>query len=147
MTQQERYNAALENLTNQVKDDPNVIALLLWGSLAYYDVHTQSNIDLEMIVRDGSAPASYFYRVCEDGINIDMQIGEVSKFKAEYQRIRGGELMHSIISMGKIVFTKDETIREFFEDIRKIGSDDATQSFRGRMEGLLIVKPPENSPK
>ena len=110
MTQKERYNAALDSFTNQIKDDPNVIALLLYGSLAYYDVWEQSNIDMELIVRDGSAPAFYFYRICEDGINIDMQIGEVSKFKAEYQRMRGGERLHPVISMGKIVFTKDETL-------------------------------------
>ena len=137
MTQKERYNAALESFTNQVKHDPNVIALLLFGSLAYYDVWEQSNMDMEMIVRDGSAPAAGYYGVDEDGINLDVAITEVSKFKADYQARRGGEIMHSIFSMGKIVFTKDETLREFFEDVRKVGESDAARSFRGRM-GMLL---------
>ncbi|MCL2285516.1 MAG: hypothetical protein FWC32_04035 [Firmicutes bacterium] len=137
MTQKERYNNALESFTNQIKEDPNVIALLLFGSLAYYDVWEQSNMDIELIVRDGSSPAAGYIRVDEDGINLDVSIAEVTKFKTEYQQRRGGEFMHSLVSMGKIVFTKDETIREFFEDVRRIGSDDAARSFRGRMRGLL----------
>ena len=137
MTQQEKYNIALENFTNKVKCDPNVVAILLFGSLAYYDVWENSNIDMQMIVRDGSAPASGWYTVDEDGINIHMSVIELSKFKTEFQRRRGGDFEHSLVSMGKIVFTKYETIHEFFEDIRKIGSDDAARAFRGRMHWLL----------
>jgi len=52
MTQKEIHQRALNNFVNSVKSDPNVIALLLNGSLAYGTVWAKSDIDLLMLIRD-----------------------------------------------------------------------------------------------
>lgn len=138
MTQREKHLQALNSFTEQVKSDPNVIALLLSGSLSYGTVWEKSDIDLTMIVRDGSISKSEEYCVDEDGIEMHIYVMEVSKFKSRMQKLRGGEYPHSYFGKGTMVFTKDESLTEFFEEARKIGMDDAVMSFIMMIEFLLV---------
>lgn len=138
MTQREKHLQALNNFTGQVKDDPNVIALLLSGSLSYGTVWEKSDIDLTMIVRDGSISSSMNYCVDEDGIEMHIYVMEVSKFKSKMQKLRGGEYPHSYFGKGTIVFSKDESLAMFFEDARKVGMDDAVMSFIMMIEYLIV---------
>jgi len=134
VTQKERHLQALNNFTDQVKDDPNVIALLLNGSLAYGTVWEKSDIDLVMLVRDGTVSISNLC-VEEEGIYISLSLNEVSKFKRDMQKWRGDN-SQSQFALGTIVFTKDENLREFIEDMSKIGEDDAVISFLSLFNNL-----------
>ncbi len=137
MNQKERYSNALESFTEQVKGDPNVIALMLCGSLAYSTVWKKSDIDLVMIVRDGSLHSEQSYRLDEDGIEINMTVTEVSKFKSNLQKMRGGDFWHSFYTMGTMVFTKDEALLELLEDSCNLGEDDVRKSFASKIGELL----------
>lgn len=138
MTQRERYINALENFKEQVKDSPNVIALLLSGSLSYGTVWEKSDIDLTMLVRDNSLPAMTEYCIDEDGIDIHLALMEMSEFKRKMQKLRGGEYPHSYFGKGTVIFTKDESFTEFFKDAKKVGRDDAVMSFINMCEYLLV---------
>lgn len=138
MTQREKHLQALNNFTEKVKGDPNVIALLLSGSLSYGTVWEKSDIDLTMIVRDGSVSRSVDYCVDEEGIEMHVYAMEVSGFKSKMQKLRGGQYPHSYFGKGTMVFSKDESLTEFFEDARKVGADDAVMSYISMIEYLLV---------
>ena len=125
MTITERFLAAVESIRKQVESDASVIALLLAGSLSYGTVWEKSDIDLTLLVRDGTAGAGPTYYLDEDGINVVLAIMEVSKFKNTIQRVRGGAFSHSYWSKGRFIFTKDETLPDFLLSMGKVGKDDA----------------------
>jgi len=138
LTQKEKHMQALSNFTEHVKGDPNVIALLLSGSLSYGTVWEKSDIDLTMLVRDGSVKGSWEYCVDGDGIEMHVLVKEVADFKNEMQKQRGGGYPHTYFGKGTMVFSKDETLTEFFEDVRHIGAEDAILSFCTMASFLLV---------
>ena len=134
MTQKEKHMLAMNRFVDEVNDDPHVIALLLWGSLSYYEVWEKSNIEFTMLVRDKSAPAAKYYYGDASGYRLDLHLMEVSKFKEELQKSRAGEFWHSAWGKGTIVYTKDESLLTFFEDARQAGKDDLVMSFIRSMD-------------
>jgi excinuclease ABC subunit A len=92
MTQREKHLQALNSFVTRVKKDPNVVAILIYGSLAYGTVWERSDIDVELIVRDGTEfIARWVYVIEEEGVEINISaIAELAKFKNELQRLRRG---------------------------------------------------------
>ena len=123
----ERFNNAMDNFVNKVKDDPNVIAVILSGSLAYDMIWEKSDIDMTVVVRDQSLKNND-YSIIEDGIIINVYLMVRSEFKRGMERNIGGSFSQSYFSKGKIVYTTDDSLYEYFEDIKKIGSDDIALS-------------------
>ena len=136
MAQKEKHLAALNSFAKRIKKDSKVIALLLYGSLAYGTVWEKSDLDMELIVRDGSISKSRLLWFEEEGVFAHLDINEVSKFKKYLQRVRGG-FDHAIYGRGELVFSKDEALRELFEEARRIGEDDAPKAFASKVDGLV----------
>jgi hypothetical protein len=138
MIQREKHLQALNSFVTRVKKDPNVVAILLYGSLAYGTVWERSDIDVELIVRDGTEfTARWVYVIEEEGVEINISaIGELAKFKNELQRLRGG-YDHGKYGEGILVFSKDDSLYQLYEDARKIGEDDAPKSFAAKIGTLL----------
>ena len=138
MTQREKHLQALNSFIKRVEKDPNLVAILLYGSLAYGTVWERSDIDVELIVRDGTEfSGRWVYVIEEDGIEINISaIGELSKFKNELQKLRNG-YDHGKYGKGILVFSKDESLSELFQDAQKIGEDDAPKSFAAKIGTLL----------
>jgi len=134
MTQKEKHLQALHNFTERVRNDPSVIALLLDGSLAYGTVWEKSDIDLVAVIRDGTGAASG-YAVDEGGIDVSLSFTDVSKFKNDMRKWRG-DSSRSQYALGSVVFTKDETLRDFIEEINRLGDDDAICVFLAVFNGL-----------
>jgi len=133
--QKEKHLQALNSFTERIKKDPNVIALLLYGSLAYGTVGEKSDIGVMLIVRDGSIPNNRIVSAEEDNIHIRLDICEVTKFKKGLQEVRGG-YEHGILGCGHMVFSKDEALLALHEETRKIGDDDAPKAFADKI-GML----------
>jgi len=119
----ERYLAAANSFVSKVKDDPNVIAVIICGSLAYDIVWEKSDIDMTLIVRD-QILKNNSYCITEDDITINVQLIVRSGFKRFLENIGGGSMMHSYFAKGQIVYTSDDSLYDYFEDFKKIGSDD-----------------------
>ena len=136
MTQREKHQAALDDFVAQVRDDPNVVALLLVGSLSYGEVWAKSDIDLAMLVRDGAIPKPITLEVDADGICLVLTLDEMSKFKAKIQAWVSGDLMHSYFAKGTVIFSRDPAFAEFFEDARRLGKEDAILAFINRGSDL-----------
>jgi len=64
-----------------------------------------------------------------DGLDLVLTLREVSRFKNEMQKWVGGDFVHSALAKGRIIFSKDNSLFDFFEDARRVGSSDAIISF------------------
>ena len=123
----ERYNGAVDSFVEKIKDDPNVIAVIVSGSLAYDMIWEKSDIDMTLVVRDQNLKNDS-YSIIEDGITINVYITARSSFKRYLERNIGGSFMQAYFSKGRIVYTTDESLYDFFEDIKVMGSDDIALS-------------------
>jgi predicted transcriptional regulator len=123
----QRFTAAVDSFISKIKDDPNVIAVIICGSLAYDTVWEKSDIDMTLVVRDQQLKNEN-YCIIEDGITINVYLMVRSAFKRGLERNLGGSFSQSYFSKGKIVYTTDDSLYEYFEDLKKLGSDDIALS-------------------
>lgn len=123
----ERFNAAVDSFVSKVKDDPNVIAVIVCGSVAYDVVWEKSDIDMTVVVRDQTLKNTS-YCIVEDGILINVELVVRSSFKRWLEKSIGGSFSQSYFSKGKIVYTSDDSLYEYFEEMKVIGSDDIALS-------------------
>ncbi len=123
----ECFNSAVDSFVSKIKDDPNVIAVIVCGSVAYDVVWEKSDVDMTVVVRDQTLKNTD-YSILEDGITINVHLMVRSAFKRGMERNIGGSFSQSYFSKGKIVYTTDDSLYEYFEDIKKIGSDDIALS-------------------
>jgi hypothetical protein len=118
-----RYQAAADSFIDKIKVDPNVIAVIISGSLAYDQVWEKSDIDMTLIVRDQVLKHDT-YCVVEDDITINVYLVTRSNFKRFLESLNGGSMQHSYFSKGQIVYSTDDSLYEYFEDFKQIGKDD-----------------------
>ncbi|MDQ0191726.1 nucleotidyltransferase [Paenibacillus wynnii] len=118
-----RYIAAQDSFIDKVRKDPNVIAIIISGSLAYDVIWEKSDIDMTMIIRDQPL-ATTTYCIVEDGILINVYLMVRSVFKRGLERAIGGSFDQSYFSKGIMVYSTDDSLIEYFEDLKKVGLDD-----------------------
>lgn len=123
ITLQERYQAAADCFVEKIKDDPNVIAVIICGSLAYDVVWEKSDIDTTVIVRD-QILKNASYCITEDDIVINVNLITRSDFKRGFERMKGGSFLQSYYERGKMVYTTDESLNEYFEEMKKMDTGD-----------------------
>ena len=119
----ERYLAATESFIDKIKSDPNIIAVILCGSLAYDQVWEKSDIDMTVVVRDQNIKTGS-YCILEDDITINVSIAPRSDFKRFMERSTGGSFSHAYYAKGQIIYSIDESFNEYFEEQKIIGNDD-----------------------
>ena len=119
----ERFQGAIDSFVEKVKDDPNVIAVLVSGSFAYDVIWEKSDIDMLVIVRDQKLTSTYVSLI-EDGLTINASLIPRSAFKRDMEGSIGGSFFQSFISNGKIVYSTDDSLFEYLEELRQIGDDD-----------------------
>ena len=123
---QERYQAALDALVAKLEQDYYVLAAVLYGSLARGDAWTKSDIDLDIIVRDGTVRGTHppHFWLTEDGINISAEVVPRSGFKRHMDGSLQGSIAHSVRAHSKLLFSKDESIVTWLKESDRIGARD-----------------------
>lgn len=134
----QRYQAALESFVAKVRRDRYVVAAILYGSLAYDSVWEKSDIDIMLLSRDDKT-AHRAYTVVEHGINIHLEIGPRSKFKSMVEEEFQGSFMHSVMTRSTLLFSTDETIREYYQNVRHMGSSDREMQLLKVTTGILSI--------
>jgi len=117
------FREALQIFVDKVKQDDQVIAAILLGSLSYDQVWEKSDIDLKLIVQEQKLNSSYTCFV-ENDIPINTSIQTRNEFKRWIERSVQGSFNHSMLVRSTLLFTKDATITEYFEQIRYMGERD-----------------------
>jgi uncharacterized protein len=118
-----RYQKAIDQFIDKIKDDINVIAVILSGSVAYDVIWEKSDVDMTVVVRDQQLKSTSL-SIIEDGITFNMSLIPRSSFKRTMEGVVGGSFEQSYFSKGKIVYSSEESLYEYFEDIKQIGEDD-----------------------
>ena len=117
------YEDALNRFLQKVKKDSNVIAVIVCGSMAYDQVWKDSDMDVSIILKDQSIE-KHSYSVTENNITINVDLYTRSYFKRLMERTIGGAFVQSYFSKGTMVYTTDESLLDFFEELKTPGQDD-----------------------
>jgi len=117
------YNQALENFLARVKQDKNIIAAILFGSLATDEVWKKSDIDLFLICRNDKQPERMLYLV-KNGVNIHANIINRAQFRKGLESSLDSSIFHSCLATSTLLFTTDESIRDLAEAAGKVGERD-----------------------
>ncbi len=117
------FNQALESFLDRVKRDRNIIAVILFGSLSHDKVWRKSDIDLILIGRDVKMTRREFC-LLENGVNIHASLYPRHKFKESLEGALQGSFLHSSFAKSTLLYTTDDTIREYYQDVQRLGSKD-----------------------
>lgn len=134
----QRYEEALESFVARVKQDRYIVAAILFGSLAYDDVWEKSDIDMLLIVRDDKAD-DRFYTLVENGISIHTNLVTRSKFKATFERALQGTWAQSVLARSTLLFSTDETLQAYYENVRHVGSRDREMQMLTALNPVLSL--------
>jgi len=124
-----RFETALKKFTDKIKPDPNVVAVILLGSLSNDTVWEKSDMDVKVIVRESSNIKTWSYCCEEDGLIINVDIYKEVDFKRSLERNLGGGMMAAFYSSAVVLYTADESLREAVGRANEIGADDIPLSF------------------
>jgi RNA polymerase sigma factor (sigma-70 family) len=117
------FNEALESLVAKLKQDRYILAAMLYGSLSHDQVWEKSDIDLLLIGREEKKASKEFFLV-ENGINIHATLVSRSRFKAMIEGQLQSSIMHSAFSKSTLLFSHDESIRSWYENVHHVGERD-----------------------
>jgi len=131
-----RYESALSAFVNKIKNDPNILAIILYGSLAKDSAWEKSDVDTYVLVREMKSKV-HSYCIEEDGIIINVNLQSELDFKRSLEKSQGGGMNHSFFSRAKIMYATDDSWHDFLADMQKFGADDRALSFFQEATGLI----------
>ncbi len=120
---QDRFERALEALVEKLQKDRNILAAVLMGSLSYDVVWEKSDIDLMLVTRDEKNEREGVVLV-ELDVNIHANLITRSEFRKRVESALGSSILHSTLSKGRMLFTRDETIAKLWDNLQGLGSRD-----------------------
>src|SRR5690349_21660397 len=116
------FNEALDSFVAKVKQDRYVIAAILFGSLSHDTVWRKSDIDIILIGREEKQERSFY--LVENGVNIHTMLLPRSKFKQAIEGSLQGSFLHSSFALSTLLFTTDDSIRAYYDNVRAVGAHD-----------------------
>ncbi len=123
-TTPERFQDALHTLLADVKQDQQILAAILCGSLAYDVVWDKSDIDLVLISADDKKNLSRSVALIVDDINIHALVVSRSEFRRDLESSLHNSVTHSVYARGSLVFSRDPSIDAVFTKIKNLGARD-----------------------
>lgn len=124
-----QFQEALDFFVEKVQQDRYILAAILFGSLAHDRVWAGSDIDLILISTDhpgtgGKTGKKSSCTLTENGVNLHVEILPRGQFKRIIEGGLQGSFMHSPFSLSRLLFTRDETLRDLYEDAHRLGARD-----------------------
>ena len=120
----DRFEAALESLIEQVREDRHILAAILCGSLSHDDVYDRSDIDLVLVCADDRKMKDHSISLLVDDINIHASLTRRSDFKKSVEGSARNSFQHSLYAKSTLLFTRDPTIEALYDEIQRIGARD-----------------------
>ncbi len=132
----ERFEAALARLVEQLQADPHVLAVILFGSLSHGQVWAKSDIDL-VIVTDERGGKCSGLSLLQDGVIVHAQLMPRQTFVQGVQSGTEDSWLVSIMATGRVLFVRDESLRELVDGLGTLGARDRQLALLGTMCGLF----------
>ena len=136
MSIQKRFEDAMNSFVDKIKTDPKIVAVIVCGSFANDTVWEKSDMDTYVLIRDDKISTKTFC-IEEDGLIININLQNEFDFKRGMEKSLGGGMSNSMFMQARIVHTKDDTLYDFMEEVRKIGKDDAALAFLHQASSLI----------
>lgn len=121
---EKRFNAALEALVEQIKEDRSVLAAVLCGSLSHDKVWAKSDIDLVLVTIDDKKVEKSDLSLYADGVNVHAFLVPRAQFRKMADASIRNSFMHSLLAKGRLLYTHDETITDLCTRMQEIGERD-----------------------
>ncbi|RXE60389.1 hypothetical protein [Acetivibrio mesophilus] len=119
----ERYNKALDSVVLKFKSDPKCLAAFLIGSLSHDLIWEWSDLQI-LLIYDDSYQGSSDYYLLEQDVPVVVNIRKRNSFKEYLESANVSDYYFCALSKSTLLFTKDKTLQEYFEDIFYIGDRD-----------------------
>jgi len=120
----DKFNAALDRLVAQVKQDRSILAAILCGSLSHDTVWSKSDIDLMLVTLDDKKTGQDSLCLYADGINVHAILMPRADFRKTAEGAISSSFMHSLLAKGRLLYTHDESIARLCEQMRALGERD-----------------------
>ncbi len=133
-----RYGDAIDSFVDKIRSDPNVIAVIVYGSVSHGTLWEKSDIDMEVIVRDQKLDHKS-YGISEDNILINVNLTQRSDMKRWMEKSLTGSVGHSFGATSKVVYTTDESLYEYFEEYKKVGQADVEKALFQMINWLIGI--------
>lgn len=119
----EKYSQALEKFSNKLKEDPTILGLILGGSLNNDEPWTLSDIDVCIIHDDERTPFRFLF-LYEDDVTFETHLESRNTIKRAVGSQLTGSMNHSTLLHSKLLWAKDKSIEDIYENVSKIGESD-----------------------
>lgn len=121
---QQRYQTAIDTLVEKLQQDRYILAAIMFGSLARGEGWAKSNVDLIIIREDSKDTRIRSLWLTEEDVIIEARVVPRNVFKRELERSMQGTPAHSIRTLSKLLFCKDDAIAEWYNETDDIGARD-----------------------
>ncbi len=121
---EDRFNAALTALIEDLKCDRSIIAAVLCGSLSHDTVWSKSDIDLVLITIDDKKADKESLCLYVDDINVHAILMARAEFRRTAEGAIHNSFMHSLLAKGRLLYTQDETVAGLFTALQDRGQRD-----------------------
>jgi len=121
---QQKFNAALDTLVDQVRDDRSILAAILCGSLSHDTVWAKSDIDLVLVTVDDRKVSAGDVALYADGVNVHAFLMPRADFRKTVEGSVHNSFTHSLLAKGRLLYTHDDTIADLCARLSEIGERD-----------------------
>lgn len=134
------YQKALNDFIEKVEKDKHILLVILVGSMAYGQLWDKSDIDVVLIVDEFKEPIKE-NSFLEEDIVINASIFNRIKFKRLLESESSRGPFHSFLSVGKIVYFRDESLKKYVEkELLSNGCEDGVLLFNGAISVAHLIK-------
>ncbi|KRQ87495.1 Nucleotidyltransferase domain protein [Caloramator mitchellensis] len=110
------YQDAYEKAFNKLKNNSNVIGIIVYGSIISGDLWEESDIDFFVITKEQGKLINIYSKISD----IPVQVNYISKeiFIKSYKNLLKGGTFHKAFFSGKLVYCLDDEIKDVYDSIR-----------------------------
>src|SRR6185436_3592427 len=137
---QRKFNAALDALVEQIKNDRSILAVILCGSLSHDVVWEKSDIDLILVTIDDRKVEQSSLPLYADGVNVHANLLPRAVFRKAIDGSLHNSFVHALVAKGRLLYTHDDTIAELCRRTTDIGARDTeVQLMSAAMHALTSI--------
>src|SRR5215472_11450183 len=117
----EEFDAALDRLLEQVRQDRSILTAILCGSLSHDTVWSKSDIDLLLVTIDDKKADKEGLCLYADGINVHAILMARADFRKTAEGAVRNSFIHSLLAKGRLLYTHDDSISAVCERLHLLG--------------------------
>jgi Polymerase beta, Nucleotidyltransferase len=121
---QQKFNAALDRLVEQIRQDRSVLAAILCGSLSHDTVWAKSDIDLVFVTIDDRMVKESDVALYADGVNVHALLIPRAEFRKIVEGSSHNSFLHSFLAKGRVLYTHDQTVGDLCAGLQEMGARD-----------------------